>query len=83
MILADSVIDKASRVLFIIVAPGVTEPGSRCDRPVSLVDIYPTLVELAGLLSKNDLDGKSHVPLLRDPVRPWRPALMTMGKGNH
>jgi arylsulfatase A-like enzyme len=75
--------EKANRVPFIIVAPGVTRPGSRCDRPVSLIDIYPTLVELAGLPQKKGLDGRSLVPLLKDPSRQWQPALMTMGRGNH
>ena len=75
--------EKANRVPFIIVAPGVAKPGSRCDRPVSLVDIYPTLIELAGLRPKRDNDGTSLVPLLRDPARDWHPALMTNGKGNH
>jgi arylsulfatase A-like enzyme len=75
--------EKANRVPFLIVAPGVTKPGSRCDRPVSLIDIYPTLVELASLPPKKDLDGKSLVPLLKDPRRQWQPALMTMGRGNH
>jgi arylsulfatase A-like enzyme len=75
--------EKANRVPFIIVAPGVTRPGSRCDRPVGLIDIYPTLVELAGLPPKKDVDGKSLVPLLKEPTQKWHPALMTMGKGNH
>jgi len=76
--------EKANRVPFIIVAPGITKPGSRCDKPVSLLDIYPTLVELANLPQKSDLDGLSLVPLLRNPDSEWeRPAIMTMGKGNH
>ncbi len=76
--------EKANRVPFIIVAPGVTKPGTRCDRPVSLVDIYPTLIELAGLPEKSDLDGTSLVPLLKDPEMSWeRPAIITMGEGNH
>lgn len=76
--------EKANRVPFIIVAPGLTKPGSRCDRPVSLVDIYPTLVELAGLPSYAENDGLSLVPLLKDPTQTWqRPALMTEGPGNH
>ena len=76
--------EKANHVPFIIVAPGVTKPGSRCDRPVGLVDIYPTLLELAGLPAKEDNDGISLVPLLKDPSRDWeRPALMTEGPGNH
>ena len=74
--------EKANHVPFIIIAPGVTKPGTVCTKPVSLVDIYPTLVELAGLPAAK-VDGKSLVPLLRDPVQDWHPALMTMGKGNH
>ncbi|MEM7602135.1 MAG: sulfatase-like hydrolase/transferase, partial [Verrucomicrobiota bacterium] len=76
--------EKANRVPFIIVAPGVTTPGTRCDRPVSLVDIYPTLLELAGLPARGKNDGLSLVPLLRNPNQEWeRPALMTEGPGNH
>jgi len=75
--------EKANHVPFIIVAPGVTMPGSICERPVGLIDIYPTLVDLAGLPPRKDLDGKSLVPLLKDPRKQWQPALMTMGKGNH
>lgn len=74
--------EKANHVPFIIVAPGVTKPGSVCEKPVSLVDIYPTLVELAGLPDAT-VDGKSLVPLMKNPKQDWHPALMTMGKGNH
>ena len=74
--------EKANRVPFIVVAPGVAAPGSRCERPVGLIDIYPTLVELAGL-PPTSIDGTSLVPLLTDPSRKWQPALMTMGDGNH
>jgi len=56
--------EKANRVPFIIVAPGVTKPGTYIDSPVSLLDIYPTLIELAGLPQKEGLDGQSLVVLL-------------------
>ena len=76
--------EKANHVPFIIVAPGITKPGTRIDTPVGLIDIYPTLLDLAGLSAKADLDGQSLVPLLKDPGTEWdRPALMTMGRGNH
>ena len=76
--------EKANRVPFIIVAPGVTTPGTRIDAPVGLIDIYPTLLELAGLPPKVDNDGQSLVPLLKDPEQKWsRPAMMTEGPGNH
>jgi arylsulfatase A-like enzyme len=76
--------EKATRIPFIIVAPGVTKPGSRCETPVSLLDIYPTLLELAGLPPKADNEGVSLVPLLKDPKAEWKqPAIMMMGEGNY
>ena len=76
--------EKANHVPFIIVAPGITQPGTVCDQPVSLINIYPTLVELCKLPEKPYLDGKSLLPLLKNPEANWdRPAVMTMGRGNH
>lgn len=76
--------EKANHVPFIIVAPGIAKPGTRIDTPVSLAEIYATLVELAGLPKKEDLDSRSLVPLLKNPEADWEtPALMTMGRGNH
>ena len=76
--------EKANHIPFIIVAPGLTKPGSRCDVPVSLIDIYPTLVELANLSKKEGLDGKSLVSLLKKPNKAWEvPAISTLGRGNH
>ena len=51
----------------LIRAPGVTEPGAVIDSPVTSVDFYPTLLELAGLRTRPDqhVDGRSMVPLLR------------------
>jgi arylsulfatase A-like enzyme len=77
--------EKATRVPFIIVAPGVAPAGRRCARPVSLLDLYPTLLELCGLPAPaTKLEGTSLVPLLRDPAAAWtRPAVMTYKPGNH
>lgn len=49
--------------------PGVTSAGTRCTVPAVSTDFYPTLLEMAGLPAKPDqaLDGKSLVPLLRNP----------------
>lgn len=76
--------EKANHVPFIIVAPGVTTPGTRVETPVSLVDIYPTLLELTGLPPKPDNDGESLVPLLKNPnAKREQPAVMTWQRGNH
>ena len=47
--------------------PGMTDPGSTCDVPVSGIDFYPTLLELAGLPvpGAQIVDGVSLAPLLR------------------
>jgi len=76
---------RATRVPLIVVAPGVTTAGAQCDRPISLLDIYPTLVELCGLPAPpQPLDGTSLAPLLVDPgASRERPALTTYLRGNH
>lgn len=52
---------------FYIKAPGLTTPGSTCDTPVSGMDFYNTLLELAGVSRPlgRHVDGVSIVPLLR------------------
>jgi arylsulfatase A-like enzyme len=76
--------EQATHVPLLVVAPGASKPGSRIETPVSLIDIYPTLTELAGLPPKPGLDGQSLVPLLENPSAPWpRPAITTQGRGNH
>jgi choline-sulfatase len=74
--------EAATRVPFLITAPGAAKAGGRCDRPVSLVDIYPTLIDLCGLTPKPELDGQSVAPLLRDPDAPReRPAVIAYKRG--
>jgi len=76
--------ERATHVPFFISVPGLTSPGSVCERPVNLIDIYPTLIDLCGLDAKPELDGISLVPLLKNPGAPWkRPAVITFGCGNH
>ncbi|MEI6946807.1 sulfatase [Paraflavisolibacter sp. H34] len=76
--------EEAVRVPFFVVAPGITKPGSVSARPVNLMDIYPTLLQLSQLPPKPGLEGNSIVPLLRNPEATWKhPSLTTHGLGNH
>ena len=75
--------EEATRVPLTILAPRVTQADSVSDEAVSLVDVYPTLCELAGLKSPGHLDGQSLVPLLKQPNGTReRPALTFMGAGS-
>ncbi len=76
--------EEATHNVLMAVVPGVTKPKQRCSRSVTMVDIYPTLIELCGLTPKTELEGKSLVPLLKNPKARWdRPALTTHGRNNH
>jgi len=76
--------EESGRVPLMIRAPGVTEPRQRCDEPVSLLDLYPTLTELCGLKTPEGVEGQSLVPLLEDPNRDTdRVAITTWNYQNH
>ena len=76
--------EVTTRTTLIISSPAATRRGATSPRPVSLIDLYPTLVELAGVPGRSGLDGQSLVPLLEDPASEWsRPVLTTYGYGNH
>jgi arylsulfatase A-like enzyme len=76
--------EEATHNVLMYCVPGVTKPGQRCGRPVSMIDIYPTLIELCNLAPKKELEGRSLLPLLKDAGARWdRPALTTHGRQNH
>ena len=75
--------DRSTRVPLIFAGPGVTK-GAVCKRPAELLDVFPTLLELAGLPARADLEGRSLTPQLRDANAPREnPAITTHNQGNH
>ncbi|ANW96228.1 hypothetical protein AXE80_08030 [Wenyingzhuangia fucanilytica] len=53
-------------------------------RTVSLIDVYPTLLEMCGLPNKTDLDGNSFAHLVTNPKGKWNhSALTSKGEGNY
>ena len=67
----NTLFERSVRVPLLIRAPGKRLRPHRSPRPVELVDLYPTLIELAGLKPAKGLEGRSLVPLLRNPTRSW------------
>ncbi len=59
-----TVYEGGVRVPLIIRWPGVVEPGSVCTDPVIGIDLFPTIIEMAGIDWKEPVDGVSLVPLL-------------------
>jgi arylsulfatase A-like enzyme len=63
-----SLYEGGTRDPFIVRWPGVTKAGTTCDVPTIHVDVFPTLLEIAGAAKPNHvLDGESLVKLFRDP----------------
>lgn len=88
----NSLWEKSTRVPLIMRVPGLTKANTTITKAVSLIDIYPTLVDLCGLHSqtqKNEkghsLDGFSMRELLENPTaKTWkgdRPALTVVYAG--
>ena len=70
--------EESTQTTLIIKAPGVSKSNTRSKRTVSLLDLYPTLIELCGLPARTDLDGRSIAPLVRNPKMEWPyPAVIT------
>jgi len=66
--------EESCRIPLIIHAPGITPAGRQAGHPVSLIDLYPTLLDLCGLEGRTrkntqgaDLEGYSMRPFLQDP----------------
>ena len=76
--------EETTRAPLLWVVPGVTKPGSVCERTVDFMSIYPTLCDLCGIGTPKHVEGRSLRPLLADPKAAWeQPALTTYTFGSH
>ena len=79
--------DRSTKVPLITVPPRVKqpsgfEPGRKCNQPVSLLDVYPTVMDSLDLKIRYDLDGNSLVPLIANPESRWPHSAIThVGRG--
>ncbi|MBT5019978.1 MAG: sulfatase [Planctomicrobium sp.] len=74
---------ESTRVPLIFAGPGI-QSDVVCQQPAELLDMFPTLIDLCDLSKRNDLDGHSLLPQLKDHAakRKW-PAITTHNPGNH
>jgi arylsulfatase A-like enzyme len=68
--------ENGTRAPLIISVPGKAN-GTRINQLVEYVDIYPTLVELAGFKPADYLEGTSFLPLLDKPKTVWKNAIFS------
>lgn len=64
--------ELGTRVPLILSVPGQETAGSKSNALVELVDIYPTLLDLAKLPQPPKIEGLSFVPLVKDPKIKWK-----------
>ena len=75
--------EDGTRVPVVVSAPG-HKAAQKTNRPAELLDIFPTLLELAGLPADSAQEGQSLVPLMKNPKEAWvHPALTSFGLGNY
>ncbi|MEM7012543.1 MAG: sulfatase [Verrucomicrobiota bacterium] len=61
--------EESTRVPFILSVPWLSDShGKATGKITELVDVYPTIAELAGLAPPDALQGESMVSLLKDPA---------------
>lgn len=73
--------EETTRVPFLISGPGI-QPNQECTKPVGMIDIYPTLCDLAKIKHHENLEGHSLLPLLKNPEMDWKtPAITEFNPG--
>jgi arylsulfatase A-like enzyme len=76
--------EASTRVPFIIWDTRNRESTGVCKEAVSLVDVYPTVLEMIGAPPIAHLDGQSLIPWIENPTLPREtPVISTMGRGNY
>jgi arylsulfatase A-like enzyme len=73
--------EQTTHIPFIVRGPGI-DSGTTCTQPVSLIDVYPSLVDFAGLKIPKWLDGTSIKPQFASPNSPRPAAISSYGHGN-
>jgi arylsulfatase A-like enzyme len=76
------VYEEVIRVPLIVSGPGIPR-GEQREQLVNNLDLVASIVDWAGAEPQRQLDGKSMVPIIRDPSAPWRSHLLVHGQASH
>ena len=68
--------ERATHIPLIFAGKGVTS-GTTTNKPVGLIDLYPTLLDVANLPSNNQNEGHSLLPLIKNRNATWEHAALT------
>ena len=74
--------DWGTQVAFIARWPGVIGPGTRTEAMISWIDIFPTLLEIAGADTPTEIDGRSFAAVLRGNSAHHRELIFTTHSGD-
>lgn len=66
-------IDDGMKTYFIATGPAIQQPGTVSESLVSVIDIAPTILDLAGLEKAKTFQGRSLTPIYADPTASVRP----------
>ncbi|MCC5932088.1 MAG: sulfatase [Cyclobacteriaceae bacterium] len=75
--------ERSTHIPMIFKGPGIPA-NRRSHAATGLIDVFPTLIEYCHLPEKPELEGRSLLPLVKDPEAPWPyAAITTYGQNNH
>jgi arylsulfatase A-like enzyme len=64
--------EESVRIPLLVYSPGFIKPGLKIPELVQNIDFAPTILDLAGIKTPQQMDGKSFIPLLKGESIPWR-----------
>jgi arylsulfatase A-like enzyme len=68
--------EEGIKTPFFVRYPKLIQPGTRIERMIAAIDIAPTMIQLGGGKPGSHVQGKSLVPLMKDPSRKWRESFL-------
>ncbi len=63
--------DESFKTPFLVKWPGVIEAGSQSDQMVQNLDFAQTILDVAGIVAPEDMQGESLEPLFRGDIKGW------------